>query len=26
LPPLNNQIAPLWGVGPTLGNTGLEWM
>src|SRR5436190_22087439 len=22
--PLNNQIAPLWGVGPTLGNTALE--
>ena len=22
--PLNNQIAPLWGVGPTLGNTALN--
>ena len=22
--PLNNQIAPLWGVGPTLGNPGLK--
>jgi hypothetical protein len=22
--PLNNQIAPLWGVGPTLGNTDLK--